>query len=115
MGRQTLPIVLPQHARKTVIVGLMAWSIALVAIWELDVVAAALLLGLAAITGVRFLIYRTVPADQVSFYVYNVSNAVANSESWLTFLLRSGSHTPTRCLLIGDCSRDYKIMCHALL
>lgn len=81
MGRQTLPIVLPEHARKTVIVGLIAWSIALVAIWELDVVAAALLLGLAAITGVRFLIYRTVPGDQVSFYVYNVSDAVTVSYS----------------------------------
>ena len=72
MGRQTLPIVQPQHARKTVIVGLMAWSVALVAIWQLDVVAAALLLSLAAITGVRFLVYRTVPGDQVSFYLYNV-------------------------------------------
>ena len=72
IGRRTLPIVAPQHARKTVIGGLVAWSVALTLIWELDVLASAVLLLLGAVVGGRFLLCRSIRADQVSFYLYNV-------------------------------------------
>ncbi|EKM54056.1 uncharacterized protein PHACADRAFT_174557 [Phanerochaete carnosa HHB-10118-sp] len=72
IGRRTLPIVSPQHARKTVITGLMAWSVALTLIWKLDALASAVLLFLGATVGGRFLLYRNIRADQVSFYLYNV-------------------------------------------
>ncbi|GJE96748.1 UbiA prenyltransferase family protein [Phanerochaete sordida] len=72
IGRRTLPIVAPRHARKTVIAGLVAWSLALARIWGLDTLTAAVLLLLGAAVGGRFLLYRTVRADQVSFYLYNV-------------------------------------------
>lgn len=72
IGRRTLPIVAPQHARKTVIAGLVAWSVALAKIWNLDGLTAAALLFLGAVVGGRFLLYRSVRADQVSFYLYNL-------------------------------------------
>ena len=72
IGRQTLPIVHPKQARKTVIVGLLTWSIALVLIWELDIVSAAALVLLGTLIGLRFLKYKTIADDQVSFYLYNV-------------------------------------------
>jgi 4-hydroxybenzoate polyprenyltransferase len=72
IGRRTLPIVHPKQARKTIIVGLLIWSAVLVDIWELDVFSAAALISLGALVGVRFLIYKTIPDDQVSFVLYNV-------------------------------------------
>ena len=76
IGRKTLPIVAPKHARKTILVGLLAWSVALNAIWHLDIVSSMTFLALAATVGVRFLLYKTVPDDQYSFYLYNVRGSV---------------------------------------
>ena len=72
IGRQTLPIVMPKHARKTILVGLVAWSLALNTIWSLDTLSGLAFFLLAATVGARFLLYNSVPDDQYSFYLYNV-------------------------------------------
>ena len=103
IGRRTLPIVAPQHARKTVISGLVAWSVALALIWELDVLASAVLLLLGAVVGGRFLLYRSVRADQVSFYLYNVRlPPVTPSTLVLIRLIRCGCHSHSLFQHIGD-------------
>ena len=73
IGRQTLPIVWPKYARKTIFVGLLCWSAVLAWIWKLGVITSLALIVLGAITGVRFLVFDTIHSDQVTFYVYNVS------------------------------------------
>lgn len=96
VGRRTLPIMFPTLSRQSVVVGLLAWSVALAVIWNLDVLAACVLLCLGATVGVRFLLYRTVPEDQVSFYLYNVRLSLmvlplakftdnSRSQVWISF------------------------------
>lgn len=72
VGRQTLPIVFPHLSRRTMVVGVLAWSIALACIWQLDVLTAALFLALGATVGLRFALYTSVREDQMSYVLYNV-------------------------------------------
>ncbi|KAI0317448.1 UbiA prenyltransferase family [Amylostereum chailletii] len=76
VGRRTLPIVSPNHARKTVLAGLWSWSLLLVAAWNVYAITATVFLSLATLVGGRFLLLKSVADDQVSFYIYNV---------WLSF------------------------------
>ncbi|ETW81165.1 hypothetical protein HETIRDRAFT_319757 [Heterobasidion irregulare TC 32-1] len=73
IGRHTIPIVAPAIARYTVVIPLLLWSAFLSNLWQLDVVASCGFLIVALFVGVRFLIFTTIAADQVSFYWYNVS------------------------------------------
>lgn len=72
VGRKTLPIVHPKYSRQTILIGLSVWSLSLNIIWGLDSFTGALLMLLAMCVGVRFMVYKTVPDDQFSFYLYNV-------------------------------------------
>ena len=74
IGRQTLPLLRPEQARLSVLLVLLAWSVALTVIWELDLFSASTLICLGLTVGLRFFCYRTVSTDQMSFYWYNVSS-----------------------------------------
>jgi len=71
-GRRTLPIVAPTIARLSVSGGLLLWSAALIVLWKLQWEAILTFLAPALLTAYRFLVLKTVPEDQVSFYWYNV-------------------------------------------
>lgn len=73
VGRVTLPMVFPRLSRNTMIVGMLAWSLALANVWELDVLTASVFLALGATVGIRFLLFESVPEDQTSYLLYNVS------------------------------------------
>ncbi|KII83628.1 hypothetical protein PLICRDRAFT_32827 [Plicaturopsis crispa FD-325 SS-3] len=79
IGRQTLPLVVPSIARYTVISGLLCWSIGLSFLWQLDIMTSLCFHALALLVGVRFLKYKTIPQDQVSFYLYNVWLSAAHA------------------------------------
>lgn len=83
IGRQTLPIVVPFIARYTVIAGLLSWSAALTLIWEVDVMTSLSFHALALLVGVRFLTLKSVPQDQVSFYLYNVSSPCCRRQPYI--------------------------------
>lgn len=76
-GRRTLPIVAPTIARFSVSGGLLIWSLGLAALWQLQWDALLIFLAPAVFTAYRFLILKTVPEDQVSFYWYNVSSQIS--------------------------------------
>lgn len=73
IGRQTLPILFPEIARFTVLPTLLAWSISLTSLWKVEATVGLPFAGLALFIGMRFIMKRDVPADQTSFYIYNVS------------------------------------------
>lgn len=73
IGRKTMPIVHPKHSRKTVIIGLLTWSVILAFVWRPDAMTALGFLCLAAFVGIRFLRHTSVLEDQMSYYLYNVS------------------------------------------
>lgn len=50
----------------------MAWTVTLSQIWQLDSLTALGFMALALYVGVRFLAYKGIYNDQVSFYFYNV-------------------------------------------
>ncbi|KAJ7076207.1 UbiA prenyltransferase family [Mycena belliarum] len=79
IGRQTLPIVFPSFSRKTVLPGMMGWSFLLTYMWQVDVWTGSVFIGLAQITGLRFLVFNSRASDQVSFYVYNVWLTMAHA------------------------------------
>lgn len=73
IGRRTMPLDAPAIARYTVIVTLLAWSAGLTFLWQVDLVTSLCFHALALLIGVRFLVYKTIPQDQVSYYIFNVS------------------------------------------
>lgn len=73
IGRHTLPIVRPDIARETVIVGMSFWSMALAWTWGLDGFTSAAFVLLAVFVGYRFMAFKETRDDQISFYWYNVS------------------------------------------
>ena len=77
VGRRTIPIIFPPSiARLTVIAPLVTWSISLAFIWRLDMLTSVAYLLLALFVGTRYILYRTVADDQVSFYWYNASTSL---------------------------------------
>jgi hypothetical protein len=72
IGRQTLPIIVPQLARYTLLPILSVWSIGLSVLWNLSAPIAGAFLGLALLVALRFITLRDVKSDQVSYYIYNV-------------------------------------------
>jgi len=73
IGRKTIPIMFPSIGRYTVIVPMLAWSVGLSVVWGLDILTSIVFVCLALWVGGRFVALRSVPADQVTFYWYNVS------------------------------------------
>lgn len=73
IGRRTLPITHPNFARLSVPVLLIAWSVGLGYIWNLDCYTNLFLLGVATTTSFRFLWLRKTTQDKTSYgYWYNV-------------------------------------------
>lgn len=86
IGRKTLPIVYSSIARPSVAFGVLWWTVVLCSFWELcrfenshsgaldamNVIVAALLVGVAGVVGGRFVLLRDVKDDRVSFHWYNV-------------------------------------------
>ncbi|KAI0062573.1 hypothetical protein BV25DRAFT_1803812 [Artomyces pyxidatus] len=79
IGRKTIPIVLPSIGRYTVFVPLLLWSGVLSMAWRLDFLTAAAFQTLAVFVGARFISYKSVPADQISYYWYNVWLSIAHT------------------------------------
>lgn len=73
IGRRTIPIVMGDAARWTVIVPLVLWSVGLSMLWGLGVTEGATITALAACVGVLYLRAQTIHEYQVAFYWYNVS------------------------------------------
>ncbi len=69
-GRKTLPIVAPTASRISMILLLM-WSMWLGTISQ-TAVARIFLISTAIVVGGRFMLFRTVPADRLSYILYNV-------------------------------------------
>ncbi len=69
-GRKTLPIVAPTASRISMILLLM-WSMWLGVISQ-TVLAQIFLISAAVVVGGRFMLFRTVPADRLSYILYNV-------------------------------------------
>ena len=67
-GRKTLPIVAPTASRISMIFLLM-WSMWLGAQTALSQI---FLISVAAVVGGRFMLFHTVPADRLSYILYNV-------------------------------------------
>ncbi|KAJ7142153.1 UbiA prenyltransferase family [Mycena crocata] len=76
VNRSTVPLVYPQFARPSVLFGLLAWSLFLSHVWELNAAATISMCTLAAFVGIRFCTKDGKENDQVSFYWYNL---------WLSF------------------------------
>ncbi|OCH86989.1 hypothetical protein OBBRIDRAFT_837729 [Obba rivulosa] len=79
IGRRTLPIIHPALARYTVIAGLLLWSIVLTYVWDLEQSVQVVLFVLSFFISYRFVTFKDVAADQVSFYWYNVWLSVAHA------------------------------------
>ncbi|KAI0311132.1 UbiA prenyltransferase family [Amylostereum chailletii] len=72
IGRRTIPIMFPSIARWTIIMPLILWSFGIATVWNLDMATAAAFVALALYIGGRFVSFKTVKDDQVSFYWYNL-------------------------------------------
>ncbi|KZV68641.1 hypothetical protein PENSPDRAFT_676377 [Peniophora sp. CONT] len=79
IGRQTIPIVFPRHARLTVIIPLFMWSIGLSVFWQLEMAFGILFTALCLWVGTLYLIAPDVPHYQVAFYWYNVWLSAAHA------------------------------------
>ncbi|KAL5534703.1 hypothetical protein ACEPAG_1167 [Sanghuangporus baumii] len=79
VGRKTLPIVAPSVARPTLMLALLAWTSALSSLWGLAAVPAFVFHFLALSVGGRFMVLKSIKADQRSFYLYNVWLSVAHA------------------------------------
>ncbi|KIM76601.1 hypothetical protein PILCRDRAFT_77612, partial [Piloderma croceum F 1598] len=81
VGRRTLPILYPEISRYTALPILLAWSIGLSLMWQVDVGLCVLFVLLSLLIGWRLIAKRDVPADQITFYIYNVSCLVRISST----------------------------------
>ncbi len=72
-GRNTLPIVAPIYSRYTMICSLVLWSVWLDYSYAVRVIPAILLFAMGAYFGARFVIFRDVKQDRISYLLYNVS------------------------------------------
>ncbi|KAI0067242.1 hypothetical protein BV25DRAFT_1819550 [Artomyces pyxidatus] len=79
LGRTTVPLALPSIGRYVVLVALLAWSAGVSFVWRLDFATASAFCMLGLYIGIRFVSLKTVTADQVSFYWYNVWVTLAHS------------------------------------
>jgi 4-hydroxybenzoate polyprenyltransferase len=72
-GRRTVPIIFPSISRLYILLILPLWSIALITIWNTSRLSISLpYIMLGAFVGLRYFQYRSVPADALSYKIYNV-------------------------------------------
>ncbi|OAX34007.1 hypothetical protein K503DRAFT_747963 [Rhizopogon vinicolor AM-OR11-026] len=72
IGRMTLPVVSPQVGRASILPLLVMWSIALSFVWRLTWAGTIIFVCFALFVGLRFLLLRSMKADQTSFLLYNM-------------------------------------------
>lgn len=72
VGRRTFPLISDYWARRSVAATLLAWSLSLARVWQLDVYSAIVFIGLAVVIGARLLMSSTVAEDSTSYQIYNV-------------------------------------------
>lgn len=79
--RSTVPLDNPRAARPSVLISLMAWSMILSHLWDLDSTTATAICVLGIYVGLRFCIKEGRKNDQISFYWYNVSAVVTTHQA----------------------------------
>ncbi|KAK7058009.1 S-adenosyl-L-methionine-dependent methyltransferase, partial [Favolaschia claudopus] len=78
IDRDTIPLRFGRPSRLALLIGLIAWSIGLPYIWNLDVYSAAAFTALGLYAGGRFVKHRTIEEDRKSYFYYNVWVSVAH-------------------------------------
>ncbi|KAI5116971.1 hypothetical protein M0805_002172 [Coniferiporia weirii] len=79
VGRRTLPIVHPELARPTLMVSIMAWSIALSIIWGLNLLVALPFIALGTSIGWLFLTKKSTGADKKHLFLYLIWLSIAHT------------------------------------
>ncbi|RPD60601.1 hypothetical protein L226DRAFT_545112 [Lentinus tigrinus ALCF2SS1-7] len=75
--RRTIPIVMPNGGRTSMLVALPVWSVSLCTLFPLPVWLRAVMLALGVWVGLRFYLLRDPAADKRSYLLYNVWLAIA--------------------------------------
>ncbi|KAI0059667.1 hypothetical protein BV25DRAFT_1040905 [Artomyces pyxidatus] len=78
VGRKTVPILHPSIARYTLLPPMLFWSGVLSMIWHLDILTASAYQSLAVFVGSRYIRYKSVPEDQISYYWFNLWFSISN-------------------------------------
>ena len=75
-GNITVPIMAPRASRIIFPIAVIAWGMALIAIWEQEIHISFPFLLFTTIAGVRFWVFRATKEDEMSYLIYNVSLCV---------------------------------------
>ncbi|KAJ7689546.1 hypothetical protein B0H17DRAFT_1011960 [Mycena rosella] len=78
ISRDTIPLRFGSPSRIALLVGVVAWSIGLSQIWNVDVYSAVAFTVLGAFAGARFIKHTTIEEDRNSYFYYNVWVSVAH-------------------------------------
>lgn len=79
IGRRTVPMLMSDtNGRILLFVLMTSWSSYLVHFWQLGITTAVAYIGCSTLVCTRFLCWRGVKEDQISFYLYNVSQLGIN-------------------------------------
>ncbi|KAF7300857.1 S-adenosyl-L-methionine-dependent methyltransferase [Mycena kentingensis (nom. inval.)] len=70
--RTTIPLRFGYSARPALLLGILAWSVLLSLVWELDLYTTAGLIALGAWAGGRFVLWTSVEEDRRSYFWYNI-------------------------------------------
>lgn len=73
IGRNTIPMILPEVSRLSMPIFLPAWSILIARSVDCSVCVAVGYVGLSIVAGFRFLFMRRIEDDRTSYNLYNVS------------------------------------------
>ncbi|KAH7926541.1 hypothetical protein BV22DRAFT_1032798 [Leucogyrophana mollusca] len=76
IGRTTIPIVFPTLSRPSMLIGLILWSVYLCMTWKLDLACSVAFVGLSALIGARFVLYKERQEDKVSCKLYSLWSSV---------------------------------------
>ncbi|KAJ7128761.1 UbiA prenyltransferase family, partial [Mycena crocata] len=72
IDRDTIPLRFGNPSRKALLFGVVAWSIGLCWIWDVDLYTGVIFMALGVHAGARFIKYTTVEEDRTSYFYYNV-------------------------------------------
>ncbi|KAJ7140895.1 UbiA prenyltransferase family-domain-containing protein [Mycena epipterygia] len=78
INRDTIPLRFGSPSRTALLLGVVAWSIGLSQIWNVDIYSAVAFAALGVYAGARFMKYTTVEEDRNSYFYYNVWVSVAH-------------------------------------
>ncbi|KAK6996941.1 S-adenosyl-L-methionine-dependent methyltransferase [Favolaschia claudopus] len=78
INRDTIPLRFGNPSRTFLLAGVVAWSIGLSCIWEIDRYSAVAFTMLGFYAGARFVRYTTIEEDRKSYFYYNIWVSVAH-------------------------------------